>query len=74
MKLKEQISIAYGHKLSFNQNDLKINGHSIECRIYAEDASNNFFPSTGKITEYSQASGPGVRIDSGFGNGSNMIQ
>ncbi len=67
--VKEQISVANGNNLSFKQNDLKINGHSIECRIYAEDAANNFFPSTGKITEYSQAAGPGVRIDSGFGAG-----
>ncbi len=70
--VKEQISIAYGDKLSFSQNDLKINGHSIECRIYAEDPSNNFFPSTGKITEYFQTAGPGVRVDSGFGGGSNI--
>ena len=47
--VKEQISVAAGNKLSFNQNELQINGHSIECRIYAEDPSNNFLPSTGKI-------------------------
>ena len=70
--VKEQISVAWGNDLSFKQNDLKINGHSIECRIYAEDASNNFFPSTGKITEYFQTAGPGVRVDSGFGAGSNI--
>ncbi len=70
--VKEQISIAFGNKLSFIQDDLKINGHAIECRIYAEDASNNFFPSTGKVTEYVPAAGPGIRIDSGFGAGSNI--
>ena len=70
--VKEQISIAYGNNLSFRQDDLKINGHSIECRIYAEDSSNDFFPSTGKITEYFQTAGPGVRVDSGFSAGSNI--
>ncbi|MBZ0199812.1 MAG: acetyl-CoA carboxylase biotin carboxylase subunit [Ignavibacteriaceae bacterium] len=64
--VKEQISIAMGNKISFEQNDIKINGHSIECRIYAEDAENNFMPSTGILTEYSAPSGPGVRVDAGF--------
>jgi len=70
--VKEQISVASGKKLSFNQKDLKINGHAIECRIYAEDPSNNFLPTTGHIISYSQASGPGVRVDSGFELGSEI--
>ena len=70
--VKEQISVASGNKLSFKQNDLKINGHAIECRIYAEDPFNNFLPSTGTINNYSQPSGPGVRVDSGFRNGSQI--
>ncbi|MCW8811593.1 MAG: acetyl-CoA carboxylase biotin carboxylase subunit [Ignavibacteriaceae bacterium] len=70
--VKEQISIAAGNKLSFNQNDLKINGHALECRIYAEDSFNNFLPSTGLILSYSHPSGPGVRVDSGFDNGSQI--
>jgi acetyl-CoA carboxylase biotin carboxylase subunit len=70
--VKEQISIADGNKLSFNQNDLKINGHALECRIYAEDSFNNFLPSTGLILSYSPPSGPGVRVDSGFDNGSQI--
>lgn len=70
--VKEQISVACGKKLSFKQNDLNINGHAIECRIYAEDPSNNFFPSTGKIINYSQPAGPGVRVDSGFESGSQI--
>ena len=70
--VKEQISIATGNKLSFKQKDLKINGHALECRIYAEDPANNFLPSTGPILSYSPPSGPGVRVDSGFDNGSQI--
>ncbi len=70
--VKEQISIAAGNKLSFSQKDLKIHGHAVECRIYAEDPSDNFLPSTGYISEYREPSGPGVRVDSGFGLGSTI--
>jgi acetyl-CoA carboxylase biotin carboxylase subunit len=70
--VKEQISVAAGNNLSFKQSDLKINGHSIECRIYAEDPSNNFLPSTGPILHYVTPSGPGVRVDSGFDLGSQI--
>lgn len=70
--VKEQISVAAGNNLSFKQDSLKINGHAIECRIYAEDPSNNFFPSTGPILHYVPPSGPGVRVDSGFDNGSQI--
>jgi len=70
--VKEQISVAAGNNLSFKQSDLKINGHAIECRIYAEDPSNNFLPFTGQILHYVPPSGPGVRVDSGFDNGSQI--
>ena len=70
--VKEQISVAAGNNLSFKQSDLKINGHAIECRIYAEDPSNNFLPSTGPIIHYFSPSGPGVRVDSGFDLGSQI--
>jgi acetyl-CoA carboxylase biotin carboxylase subunit len=70
--VREQISVACGNKLSFNQRDLHINGHAIECRIYAEDPSNNFLPSTGTMINYVQPSGPGVRVDSGFDAGSQI--
>jgi acetyl-CoA carboxylase biotin carboxylase subunit len=70
--VKEQISVASGNNLSFRQSDLKINGHSLECRIYAEDPSNNFLPSTGTILNYSPPSGPGIRVDSGFDVGSEI--
>lgn len=70
--VKEQISIAEGNKLSFRQDDLKINGHAMESRIYAEDPENNFLPSTGRLKEYLSPSGPGVRVDEGFGRGSEI--
>jgi acetyl-CoA carboxylase biotin carboxylase subunit len=70
--VKEQISVAFGNNLSFKQSDLTINGHAVECRIYAEDPSNNFLPSTGPILHYVPPSGPGVRVDSGFDNGSQI--
>jgi acetyl-CoA carboxylase, biotin carboxylase subunit len=70
--VKEQISVAAGNNLSFKQSDIKINGHAIECRIYAEDPSNNFLPSTGPIIHYFPPSGPGVRVDSGFDLGSQI--
>lgn len=68
----EQISIAAGNNLSFKQSDIKINGYALECRIYAEDSFNGFMPSTGVISHYNQPSGPGVRVDSGFGAGSDI--
>jgi acetyl/propionyl-CoA carboxylase alpha subunit len=67
--VKEQIRIARGRRLSFKQEDIKINGHAIECRINAEDPYNNFIPSIGKVTTYRAPSGPGVRIDSGIYEG-----
>jgi len=70
--VKEQFSIALGNKLTIKQKDLKISGHALECRIYAEDASENFMPSVGKIFHYKQPSGPGVRLDSGFEEGSEI--
>ncbi len=64
--VKEQIKIAYGEQLSIAQDELKINGHAIECRVYAEDVDNNYAPSIGKITHHRLTSGPGVRIDRGI--------
>jgi acetyl-CoA carboxylase biotin carboxylase subunit len=60
--VKEQIRIAMGEKLSFDQQSIKMTGHSIECRINAEDPS-TFAPWPGKITAYHEPGGPGVRID-----------
>ena len=64
-----QIRIAAGEKLTFKQSDVTIRGHAIECRIYAEDPDNNYFPSPGKITVLLQPSGPGIRRDSGMYEG-----
>src|SRR5437868_6225457 len=64
-----QIRIAAGEKLPFTQDDISIRGHAIECRIYAEDPDNNFFPSPGKITLLLTPSGPGIRRDSGMYEG-----
>ncbi len=67
--VKEQIKIARGEKLSFTQEDLKINGHSLEVRVYAEDPTNNFLPDIGRLVTYKRPSGPGVRVDDGFEEG-----
>lgn len=61
--VKEQIHIASGKPLSHKQEELKQNGHAIECRVYAEDASNNFMPAPGKVTHISIPYGVGVRVD-----------
>ena len=63
--VKLQIRIAAGEKLPFQQDDIAIRGHAIECRIYAEDPENNFFPSPGKILDRRVPAGPGVRMDDG---------
>lgn len=61
--VKEQIRVAAGEKLSVTQKDIKINGHSIECRIIAEDPENNFAPSVGTINRLITPGGVGVRLD-----------
>jgi acetyl-CoA carboxylase biotin carboxylase subunit len=63
--VREQFSVSAGEPLSFKQEDVNWQGHAIECRIYAEDPANNFFPSPGTITHLREPAGPGVRIDSG---------
>ena len=62
--IAEQINIAAGHNLEFNQEQIHLNGHAIECRINAEDPSHNFRPSPGRITGWLPPGGPGVRVDS----------
>jgi len=61
--VKEQIRVAAGEKLKIPQKDITCNGHSIECRINAEDPDNSFSPSPGKVTEFIYPGGPGVRLD-----------
>jgi len=63
--VKEQISIAGGEALHFSQEDIRPRGASIECRIYAEDPYNHFYPSPGRLTVLGRPAGPGIRIDSG---------
>ena len=62
--IKEQIRLAWGEKLELEQKDVQLSGHAIECRINAEDPSNFFTPSPGKIKVYHPPGGPGVRVDS----------
>jgi acetyl-CoA carboxylase biotin carboxylase subunit len=64
-----QMHVAAGEPLPIKQEDVKLRGHAIECRIYAEDPDNNFFPSPGKITLLLLPSGPGIRRDSGMYEG-----
>jgi acetyl-CoA carboxylase biotin carboxylase subunit len=64
-----QIRIAAGEKLPFGQSDVRLHGHALECRLYAEDPENNFFPSPGRISRLIAAAGPGIREDSGVYEG-----
>ncbi|WP_456462572.1 acetyl-CoA carboxylase biotin carboxylase subunit [Reichenbachiella sp.] len=67
--VKEQIKVARGEKISFAQEDLKINGHALEVRVYAENPKNNFLPDIGKLITYKRPQGPGVRVDDGYEEG-----
>ena len=70
--VKEGIRVAAGEKLSIAQDEVELRGHAIECRINAEDASKNFAPAPGTIGHYREPTGPGVRVDSGVGPGSEI--
>jgi acetyl-CoA/propionyl-CoA carboxylase, biotin carboxylase, biotin carboxyl carrier protein len=70
--VKEGIRVAAGAELSISQDDVVLRGHAIECRINAEDASKNFAPAPGTIGDYREPTGPGVRVDSGVGPGSEI--
>jgi propionyl-CoA carboxylase alpha chain len=65
----EQIKVARGEALSFTQDDVEINGHAMELRVYAEDPLNNFLPSIGTLTKYTIPTGDGVRVDDGYREG-----
>jgi acetyl-CoA carboxylase biotin carboxylase subunit len=67
--VREQINVAAGQPLSFTQDDVRWDGHAIECRVYAEDPDNTFFPSPGRITHLRVPAGPGIRDDSGVSEG-----
>src|SRR6266545_6579636 len=70
--VREQVLIAAGQPLSVRQEDVHLHGHSLECRINAEDVSSGFLPAPGTITRYREPSGPGVRVDSGVVAGSEI--
>ncbi|MBK8822356.1 MAG: acetyl-CoA carboxylase biotin carboxylase subunit [Anaerolineales bacterium] len=67
-----QIRIAAGEKFPFTQSDFHQRGHAIECRVYAEDPAHGFMPSTGKLLQFIEPRGPGIRVDSGFTAGSEV--
>ncbi|QSS97191.1 acetyl-CoA carboxylase biotin carboxylase subunit [Psychroflexus sp. ALD_RP9] len=67
--VEQQIKIARGEKINFSQNDLQINGHAIELRVYAEDPTDDFLPSVGKLEQYQAPKGEGIRVDDGFEEG-----
>src|SRR5512133_1692671 len=70
--VREGILAAAGEPLSISQDDVVLTGHAIECRINAEDASKRFAPAPGQITSYREPAGPGVRVASGVGPGSEV--
>ena len=67
--VEQQINIARGEPILFNQEDLKINGHALELRVYAEDPLNDFLPSVGFLSTYKIPVGKGIRVDNGFEEG-----
>ena len=67
--VEEQIRVARGEKLRMHQEELKINGHAIELRVYAEDSFNDFLPNVGKLERYQTPSGPKIRLDDGYEEG-----
>ena len=71
--VREQVLIAAGEPLWLSQDEVRLNGHAVECRINAEDPSTGFLPSPGRITSYREPAGPGVRVDSGVTGGSEVV-
>ncbi|MBT3648136.1 MAG: acetyl-CoA carboxylase biotin carboxylase subunit [Flavobacteriales bacterium] len=67
--VKQQILVARGEKLAFSQDDLEINGHALEVRVYAENPQNNFLPDIGTLSTYRRPQGTGIRVDDGFEEG-----
>ncbi len=67
--VEQQINVARGFKLPFKQEDLKITGHALELRIYAEDPMNNFLPNIGSLDTYIRPKGEGIRLDDGYEQG-----
>ncbi|MEL6393837.1 MAG: biotin carboxylase N-terminal domain-containing protein, partial [Bacteroidota bacterium] len=67
--VEQQIRVARGESLSFSQEDLSINGHALELRVYAEDPLDNFLPSIGTLSQYELPEGNGIRVDGGYEQG-----
>jgi len=67
-----QIRVAAGERFPFTQSHFTQRGHAIECRLYAEDPASGFLPSTGKLLQFSEPHGPGIRVDSGFTTGAEV--
>ena len=67
--VEQQIKVARGEKLAFSQEDLKIKGHALELRVYAEDPMEDFMPSVGTLERYRTPKGEGIRMDDGFEEG-----
>jgi acetyl-CoA carboxylase biotin carboxylase subunit len=67
--VRQQLEIAAGNPLTLDQEDIQARGHAIECRIYAEDPENNFFPSPGNISFFKEPTGSGIRNDCGVYSG-----
>jgi acetyl-CoA carboxylase biotin carboxylase subunit len=72
--VKLQLRVAMGEPLPFTQADVTARGHALECRVYAEDPANNFYPSIGPILKAVKPEGPGLRVDSGFETGDEVSQ
>ncbi|HEX7315903.1 MAG TPA: acetyl-CoA carboxylase biotin carboxylase subunit [Pyrinomonadaceae bacterium] len=70
--VREQIRVAAGLPLSFTQEDVRLTGHAVECRVYAEDPEQNFMPSPGRVTHLRVPAGPGVRDDGGVYEGAEV--
>src|SRR4051794_4668145 len=70
--VREQLHIAAGERLGLRQEDVELRGHAIQCRINAEDPAQDFMPTPGRVTRYREPSGPGVRVDSGVVEGSEI--
>src|SRR5215210_1445072 len=71
--VREQLLVAAGEPLWLRQEDVRLNGHAIECRVNAEDPSTGFLPTPGRITGYREPGGPGVRVDSGVDGGREVV-
>ena len=70
--VREQLLVAQGHALSFRQEDLRMNGAAVECRLYAEDADNGFLPTTGKVVDFHFPEMPDLRVDTGVEAGTEI--